>query len=52
MKPPDAEHTYGHGKIEKWPGATRAVDEYLALCPNQGTIYYPEVKKYYLQKHG
>lgn len=44
---------YGYGKIEKWPGCTKAVDEFL-----QGTglgevlqYYHQETKKYYLIKN-
>lgn len=41
--------SYGKGTIEKWPGATKAIDDYFANRPE--TIqYHPETKKYYVVK--
>ena len=42
---------YEFGMVEKWPGCTRAVDEYLAaLSDPPELLYHPETKKYYLIK--
>lgn len=40
---------YGMGTTEKWPGATKAVDEFLSQQePCQTIDYWPETRKYYL----
>lgn len=40
-----------YGNQEKWPGATRAIDEYFASLPVRYEIqYYEETKKYYVVK--
>lgn len=39
-----------HGAIEKWPGATKAIDDYFSSLPYQ-VQYYGETKKYYIVKH-
>lgn len=38
-----------NGKIEKWPGATKAIDEFFAGHP-QTIRYWEETKKYYVIK--
>ena len=40
---------YGYGTIEKWPGCTKAVDEYFANRPEQ-LHYDEETGKYYVVK--
>jgi hypothetical protein len=40
---------YNYGKIEKWPGATKAIDDYFSSFPYQ-IQYYQETKKYYVIK--
>lgn len=40
---------YGNGSIEKWPGCTKAVDEYFKNLPHR-IQYWPETKKYYVVK--
>lgn len=40
---------YNFGKIEKWPGATKAVDEYFDLSHNPCELrYHNETKKFYV----
>lgn len=41
--------SYGGGTIEKWPGATKAVDDYFAKR-SEIIQYHPETKKYYVVK--
>ncbi|MFH1894302.1 MAG: TylF/MycF/NovP-related O-methyltransferase [Patescibacteria group bacterium] len=41
---------YGWGRIEKWPGCTKAVDDYFKEHPGQTIQYWPEIKKYFLIK--
>ncbi len=41
---------YGWGKIEKFPGATKAIDDYFRDHPGQTIQYWPETKKYFLIK--
>lgn len=38
-----------YGGAEKWPGATKAIDDYFAGTPYR-IQYYPETKKYYVIK--
>lgn len=38
---------YGHGAVEKWPGCTKAVDEYFQGRPEKFQ-YDPETKKYFV----
>jgi len=39
-----------YGDLEKWPGCTKAIDDYFRDRPE--TIqYHPETKKYYVVKH-
>ncbi|MEK9182887.1 MAG: TylF/MycF/NovP-related O-methyltransferase [Patescibacteria group bacterium] len=40
---------YGNGQIEKWPGCTKAVDEYFEGRPEK-IQYDPETKKYFVMK--
>lgn len=40
---------YGNGTIEKWPGCTKAVDEYFSGIPYK-IQYWRETKKYYVIK--
>lgn len=42
---------FGFGKIEKWPGCTRAVDEFFAGRPEVLTCH-PETRKYFTVKVG
>lgn len=47
---PDAPE-YGNGTIEKWPGCTKAVDDYLVNNNRpEKPKYYPPTKKYYIVK--
>ena len=41
--------TYGNGTIEKWPGCTKAIDDYFANR-TETLQYHPETKKYYAVK--
>lgn len=45
---------YGYGRIEKWPGATKAIDEYFADSPfaiqSYPINYWPGSKKYFVVK--
>lgn len=43
------EPEYGGGAIDRWPGCTKAVDEYFKDRPEK-LEYYPEMRKYYLIK--
>lgn len=40
---------YDHGAIEKWPGCTKAVNDYFADRPEE-ILFYPPTKKYYVVK--
>lgn len=40
---------YGDGTIEKWPGCTRAVDNYFAGRPEE-IQYYKPTKKFFVVK--
>lgn len=42
---------YGFGTIEKWPGCTWAVNEYLATNGRlEKPVYHPQTRKYFIQK--
>lgn len=41
---------YNYGQIEKWPGCTKAVDEYFKSRPEK-LLYYPETNKYFVMKY-
>lgn len=41
---------YGDGKIEKWPGCTKAVNDFLASRGLPSPIYDPAAGKYYMIK--
>ena len=40
---------YDYGKIEKWPGCTKAVDDFLKNYPEE-LQFHPDTKKYFLVK--
>ena len=44
----EGDAVYG-GKIEKWPGCTKAIDEYFSGS-SEVIRYHPETKKYYIVK--